>query len=45
MFERWPRASTQAQLRLGQLYERGEGVLQNFAEAVRWFSVPRIRAP
>jgi uncharacterized protein len=27
----------QAQLRLGQLYERGEGVLQNFIEAVRWF--------
>jgi TPR repeat protein len=27
----------QAQLRLAQLYERGEGVLQNFVEAVRWF--------
>ena len=29
--------SAQAQLRLAQLYERGEGVLQNFVEAVRWF--------
>ena len=31
------RGSMQAQLRLGQLYERGEGVLQSFVEAVRWF--------
>ena len=28
---------TQAKLRLAQLYERGEGVLQNFVEAVRWY--------
>jgi len=27
----------QAKLRLGQLYERGEGVLQSFVEAARWF--------
>ena len=27
----------QAQFRLGQLYERGEGVLQNFIEASKWF--------
>src|SRR4029077_7874758 len=27
----------QAQLRLAQLYERGEGVLQSFVEAVRWY--------
>src|SRR6201999_2828825 len=30
--------SAPAQLRLAQLYERGEGVLQNFVEAVRWFN-------
>ena len=29
--------SAPAQLRLAQMYERGEGVLQNFVEAVRWF--------
>jgi TPR repeat protein len=29
--------SEQAQLRLGQLYEGGEGVLQNFVEAAQWF--------
>ena len=29
--------SVQAQLRLGQLYESGEGVLQSFVEAVRWY--------
>jgi len=29
--------SEPAQLRLGQIYERGEGVLQNFVEAARWF--------
>src|ERR1700731_3061992 len=29
--------SAQAQLRLAQMYERGEGVLQSFVEAVRWF--------
>jgi TPR repeat protein len=29
--------SAQAQLRLAQMYERGEGVLQNFVEAVRRF--------
>jgi TPR repeat protein len=29
--------NAQAQLRLAQLYEHGEGVLQNFVEAVRWF--------
>jgi TPR repeat protein len=29
--------NVQARLRLGQLYERGEGVLQNFVEAVAWF--------
>ena len=29
--------SVLAQLRLAQLYERGEGVLQSFVEAVRWF--------
>ncbi len=29
--------SITAQLRLGQFYERGEGVLQNFLEAVRWY--------
>jgi TPR repeat protein len=41
--------SAQAQLRLAQMYERGEGVLQSFVEAVRWFrsaaernSVPAI---
>ena len=28
--------SAQAQLRLGQMYERGEGVLQSFVEATRW---------
>jgi len=27
----------QAQWRLGQLYERGEGVLQSFVEAANWF--------
>ena len=27
----------QARLRLAQLYERGEGVLQSFVEAVRWY--------
>ena len=26
-----------AQIRLAQLYERGQGVVQNFVEAVRWF--------
>src|SRR5690242_18120400 len=31
------RRVVQAQLRLAQLYERGEGVLQNFVEAVRWY--------
>ena len=42
--------SKQAQLRLGELYERGEGVLQSFVEAVRWLrraaeqgSVPAMR--
>jgi TPR repeat protein len=29
--------SIQAQIRLAQLYERGEGVLQSFVEAVSWF--------
>jgi TPR repeat protein len=29
--------SAEAQLRLGRLYERGEGVLQSFVEAVSWF--------
>ena len=29
--------SAHAQLRLAQLYERGEGVLQSFVEAVRWY--------
>ena len=29
--------SAQAQLRLAQLYERGEGVLPNFVEAVRLY--------
>src|SRR5215472_2798008 len=28
---------TGAQLRLAQLYERGEGVLQSFVQAVRWY--------
>ena len=27
----------QAQWRLGQLYERGEGVLQSFVDAAQWF--------
>ena len=31
------RGDLQAQLRLGQLYERGDGVLQNFVEAERWY--------
>src|ERR1019366_3859004 len=26
-----------SQLRLGQLYEGGEGILRNFVEAVRWY--------
>ena len=26
-----------AQLRLAQLYERGQGVVQSFVDAVRWF--------
>jgi len=31
--------SMQAQLRLAQLYERGEGLLQSYVEAVRWLRV------
>src|SRR5579883_593634 len=29
--------SPEAQLRLAQMYERGEGVLQSFVDAVRWY--------
>ncbi len=34
----------QAQWRLGQLYERGEGVLQSFVEAANWFQRAAQRA-
>jgi TPR repeat protein len=29
--------SMQAQIRLGRLYERGEGVLQSFVAATGWY--------
>ncbi|HEY5102893.1 MAG TPA: hypothetical protein VII70_08930, partial [Steroidobacteraceae bacterium] len=30
--------SVPARLRLAQMYERGEGLLQSFVEAVRWYT-------
>ena len=33
------RGDSHSQFRLGEMYERGKGVLQNYAEAVRWYKL------